>query len=238
MKLSINILTWNTLPMLQETMEMLPAELEGIESEIIIVDNGSIDGCEKIATIKNPVNLGISKGKNQGIDASHGEFILLLDGDVVPVPNSIRCLLKYMEDNPGCEALGFHPNKWCNQKNKNGQIHHEVYCNELFDVKEHPAHCCYYGMYRRGVFEKGVRFDENYGPGYGWEDLDMYQQMKALGIKQWSAHINKAAGKYYHAVNSSINNRNCLGYEKYMETSRKRSIYFKQKWEGVKAVVG
>ena len=73
-------------------------ELRGVDYEIIIVDNGSTDGCQDVATIRNEKNLGISVGKNQGIRASKGDFILLLDGDIMPVPNSIICLLKYMEE--------------------------------------------------------------------------------------------------------------------------------------------
>lgn len=243
-KLSVNILTWNNWPTLHDTLHLLAEELQFIDHEIIVVDNGSTDGCEIIAKIKNPVNLGISKGKNQGIDASQGEYIFLLDGDVVPVPNSILCLLDYVEANPECQAIGFYPNKFSNQKNKgdehdrNHEEHHEWRCNRLFDVKEHQGHCIYYGMYHRSVFDRGIRLDEKYDEvckdghpfigGYGWEDLDSYEQMKTLGIKQYVAHINHAGGKYYHAINSSIRN---MGNQEYMRTSLKRSQYFKSKWQ-------
>lgn len=228
--LSVNILTWNTFRTLVDTLEVLKQELVDLDSEIIIVDNGSNDGCEKLATIANPTNLGISKGKNQGIDASKGNYILLIDGDIVPVPNSIRLLAKHLDENKDCQAIGFLPNKFSQQQNKNGQTHfHETYCHKLEPIEEHKGHCIYYGMYRKEVFEK-IRFDEEYGVGYGWEDLDSYMQMEALGIKQYVAGINHKCGKYYHAINSSINNKGCLGFEKYMETSRARSIIFKRKW--------
>lgn len=234
LKLSVNILTWNCYEVLHKTMHILAEELRGIDSEVIIVDNGSNDGCQDLATIKNPINLGISVGKNQGIDSSNGEYILLLDGDVMPVPNSIRCLLEYMENNKYIDALGFHPNKWSNQFNNNGQKHHEDYCDKLVNLTEHGAHACYYGMYRRTVFERGVRFDEALGAGYGWEDCDMYMTMEKLGIKQYFIHINHPAGKYYHAINSSIRN---MGFEKYMETCKDRERYFKKKWENNKCLI-
>src|SRR3990167_2125220 len=165
MKLSVNILTWNTFSTLHETMHVLVKELEGIDSEVIIVDNGSTDGCQDMATIKNPKNMGISVGKNQGIDASKGEYILLLDGDIVPVPNSIKCLINWMDTHSECNAIGMLPNRFCNQKNKHGQHNHEEYCNNLFDVKPHKCHCIFYGLYNRTVFERGVRLDESYGMG-------------------------------------------------------------------------
>lgn len=226
MKLSVNILTWNTLAWTQMALEMLKAELADIDHEIIIVDNGSIDGCQDIATIKNPVNLGISKGKNQGVDASQGEFIFLLDGDIVPVPNSICLLLKHMEENPGCMAIGMLPDKFCNRTNGD----YEKYCEKLDPIEKHRGHCIYYGLYRREVFNH-VRFDESYGIGYGYEDLDSYMQMEKAGIVQYTAGINHRSGKYFHMINSSINNKNCLGFEKYMTSSMKRAGIFKQKWD-------
>lgn len=236
MRLSVNILTWNTIRTLLETLAILKEELKDIESEIIIVDNGSTDGCEKIATIKNEKNLGISKGKNQGIDASRGDYILLIDGDIVPVVNSIRCLVKHLDDVPECQAIGFLPNKFTRERNRNGAINHEEFCHKLDPIEDHKNHCIYFGMYRREVFDK-CRFDEQYGAGYGWEDLDFYMQMEQAGIKQWVAGINHKCGKYFHAINSSIENKNCLGFEKYMETSKDRALIFKRKWEHANAII-
>ena len=232
MKLSVNILTWNTVKTLVETIAILKQELDGMDAEVIIVDNGSTDGCQDFATIKNPVNLGISKGKNQGIDASSGDYICLIDGDIVPVVNSIRCLVDHLDANSDCQAIGFYPNKFTTEKNRNGAVNHETFCHKLEPVEEYRGHCIYYGMYRREVFEK-VRFDEEYGPGYGYEDIDSYMQMEALGIKQYVAGINHKCGKYYHAINSSIRN---AGFEWYMETQMKRSKIFKRKWQGVSVV--
>jgi len=229
-KLSINILTWNTLPTLNATLEILKQELMGKKAEIIIVDNGSIDGCQDLATIKNPTNLGISKGKNQGVDASKGEYIFLIDGDVIPVPNSINMLENYLDTHPECKAIGFFPDKFTNRKNTFRNEHHESYCSKLDPVRIHHGHCIYYGIYRREVFEK-IRFDESYGPGYGYEDLDSWMQMQAKGIDQWAAGMNTLIGKYYHAINSSVNNPNCLGHVEYMKSSMARSQIFKKKWQ-------
>jgi glycosyltransferase involved in cell wall biosynthesis len=208
----------------------LDNELANIDSEVIIVDNGSTDGCEAIAAIKNPVNLGISKGKNQGIEASNGEFILMLDGDVVPTPNSIILLLEYMEAHPEIEALGMYPDKWARSRSDYG---YQEYCNILDPIEEHKTGikqgwCCYYGMYRREIFDRGLRFDERFGPGYGWEDVDFAETMQSMGIKQWVCGINFKCGKYLHAINSSIR---VMGYEQYMETSKNRSRIFSEKWK-------
>jgi GT2 family glycosyltransferase len=240
MKLSINILTWNTWKTLHDTLHVLKNELKDIEHELIIVDNGSTDGCQDVATIKNKVNLGVSKGKNQGIDASKGDFIMMIDGDVVPVPNSIICLLEYMETHPDIEALGFYPDKWARNVGDYGL---QAYCDkldpvEVFKTGKGQGWCCYYGMYRRSCFDKGLRFDEKYGVGYGWEDVDFSNTMLKLGITQWVAGINSKTGKYLHKINSSIS-KDCLGdgisdrkaFERYMETSKERNRIYSEKWK-------
>ena len=61
------------------------------EFEIILVDDGSIDAslsiCKKWATKDNRItiieqeNSGVSVARNNGIERSNGEFILLLDSD-------------------------------------------------------------------------------------------------------------------------------------------------------------
>jgi len=56
-----------------------------------VIDNASLDGTKEIIKrhyprvklIENSKNLGASKARNQGIDASSGDWILALDNDVV-----------------------------------------------------------------------------------------------------------------------------------------------------------
>lgn len=247
MKVSVNILTWNCFKTLIQTMAILKRELSGINSEIIVVDNGSTDFTESfmklecqlirdditIKYIRNEQNLGICKGKNQGIDASNGEYIMLIDGDIVPVPNSVLSLVTHLDNTPECEAIGFLPNKFTLQKNRNGQINHEEFCAKLDPIEPFHGHCIYYGIYRKGVFSR-IRFDEEYGPGYDFEDLDFYMQMQEAGIKQYAAGINHQCGKYYHEINSSIRN---MGHEAYMNIRRERAAIFKRKWEGVHVAI-
>ena len=58
--------------------------------EVIVVDNGSSDGTlelvkkyPKIVLIENKENFGACRGRNQGIEASSGDWVLTLDCDVV-----------------------------------------------------------------------------------------------------------------------------------------------------------
>lgn len=236
MKVSVNILCLDTFKTLKMSLDIIKNELRFTSHEIIVVDNGSRDELYLkkdddlgVRIIRNETNQGISIGKNQGIRASHGEFIFLLDGDVVPVPGSILKLIEYMEDVPDCEAIGFLPNKFSMEPNGERFSHHEKECHTLFNPRVSPCACLFYGLYRKTVFDRVMMSEDGeFGkPGYGWEDHDFFNKMKDAGITQWVCGMNHEAGKYYHAINSSIRS---MGYQAYKESERKRSFTFNEKW--------
>ncbi|HNA26241.1 MAG TPA: glycosyltransferase, partial [Nitrospira sp.] len=81
--------------------------------ELILVDNGSADGTAdylrtvKATTILNPTNLGCAKAWNQGIRASHGAVIGILNNDILVTPGWLDALLTFMEKQGlgiGCPA--------------------------------------------------------------------------------------------------------------------------------------
>ena len=134
MKLSVNILAWNCLPYLKESLFQIMEEVTLWNSEVIIVDNGSNDGTkefvEKQLYVYNNLrynrlenNLGISKGKNIGINLSKGDYILLLDADIIPVMDSIRCMVVYLDDHKECDAIGFYPEMWSTLRNNSYNKH-------------------------------------------------------------------------------------------------------------------
>ena len=237
--ISVFILSWNNKKTIQKCAQAAFEDVKDMEHEFIFVDNGSDDGTvdligewitghlkDNFKFIRNSENKGISHGKNAGIDASCGEYILMLDGDVVAVPNSVKLMLAWLEEN-GKDALGMFPNKFSNTPD-----HAETYCNELIGFREFKCCCLYYGLFRRKIFDSGLRLsvDGEFGkPGYGWEDHDFFLRMKQKGIIQYVAHINSEKGKYFHDINSSIR---AMGHDKYIETMRSRDKQFKETWEG------
>lgn len=243
MKLSVFILTWNCLDTLKDTFENIYYETLGNDGELVIVDNGSNDGTKEFIEsryahgfmmkyIRFDENQGISKGKNAGIVACEGDYIFMLDADVDPVPNSISMFVEYLDQHPECDAIGAYPNDWTNQKNnKFGQMFHETGCARLVDPKLINRSCIYYGVFRRKMFDDGLKFntDGEFGkPGYGWEDFDFFNRFIEMGYEQWVAKINHKEGKYYHHINSSIR---AMGRQKYITTSQERNVEFKKLWK-------
>ena len=48
---------------------------------------------QALTIIRNPCNEGFCRGNNQGIQASHGDFVLLLNADVTLEPDFIQRLM-------------------------------------------------------------------------------------------------------------------------------------------------
>ena len=92
---SIVMLTYNQLEDTKICVESLFKHTTDVNYELIFVDNGStkddtiayLDGLKKehknIKTIYNKENLGFACANNQGIEISEGEYVLLLNNDVI-----------------------------------------------------------------------------------------------------------------------------------------------------------
>lgn len=91
MQLSVIILNYNVRYFLEQCVLSVQKALEGIDGEIIVIDNASSDdSCEMmkakfphIKLIENQDNLGFPKGNNIGVAQAKGEYICILNPDTV-----------------------------------------------------------------------------------------------------------------------------------------------------------
>lgn len=111
MKVSIITPNYNGLKFLDNYLNSLLNEQSYI-NEIIIIDNGSVDGSiefleEKskisnypvpIKLIKNNENLGFAKAINQGIKIANSEYLFLLNNDVELASGAIYHLINSMDE--------------------------------------------------------------------------------------------------------------------------------------------
>lgn len=108
MKLSIILISWNSLPMLQRCLTALKPVMADPDVEIIWVDNGSADHAAdfvqaeypSIHTILLPQNLGVARARNHGIRSAKGQYILLLDDDTEASEQAINTLVRHLDQNP------------------------------------------------------------------------------------------------------------------------------------------
>ena len=104
------ITTLDNLPLLQEQIDILRDEPE--ISEIVVVNNGSIDGTKKWletvsgVTVINRENEGAGPGRNSGLDAAGAfDYVLMVDGGIRPLRGSVRHMLDYLQAHPGVDAI-------------------------------------------------------------------------------------------------------------------------------------
>ena len=110
-KVSVIIPTHNCGRYLVESVESVLNQSLA-DFELIVVDDGSTDGTDKIMKpylddsrvkyIKKPERRGLSAARNTGIEASIGDFISFLDADDMFVEGKIQRQLDFFEDRKQC----------------------------------------------------------------------------------------------------------------------------------------
>lgn len=114
MDLSIIIVTFNSRVPVERCLASLAAHPPRRTHETIVVDNASADGtaemiAERFAGVRlltNAENLGYSRGVNQGMRASAGKALLILNPDIVVREGSIDRLLEFMDRTPDAGIVG------------------------------------------------------------------------------------------------------------------------------------
>jgi N-acetylglucosaminyl-diphospho-decaprenol L-rhamnosyltransferase len=124
MDLSIVIVNWNTKDLLNECLNSVLKEIKrnnDLEIEVLVVDNGSIDGSQDllklnfswVKLIVNKENLGFARANNQAFRIANGRMILLLNSDATLLSNSLQKLVGLLNNQPKACAVGplyFFPN--------------------------------------------------------------------------------------------------------------------------------
>jgi len=117
MTLSIIILNYNHKNLLKNCLKSLKEADIKLDYEIIITDNNSNDGSQEflpqlkienpsIKIILNKKNIGYAQANNQAIKLAKGKYVLILNPDVVVLPNAIEQLVEYLEKNEKVGIVG------------------------------------------------------------------------------------------------------------------------------------
>jgi GT2 family glycosyltransferase len=177
---SIVIPTYNQLSRLQRCIDSIFKYTSMADGELIVVSNGCEDGtrfylnqlgrdlpgpCGRFLAITHPEPLGYSKATNMGIEASRGDFVILLNNDVVLLEQRknvwIDELLRYTTD-PTVGITG-------------SLVLHSAETKRDFVV-------FFCAAIRRAVFERIGTLNEMFGRGWG-EDMEFCWRAEREGYK-------------------------------------------------------
>lgn len=115
-----NMINLSVIVVLYNEYELVKKSLASVykqnipEIEIILVNNSSdlsglnslLKKFSKIKYIRSKNNLGFADGVNLGIDASGGEYILILTPDMYLLPDTIKLTLNYIKKNKNVGLVG------------------------------------------------------------------------------------------------------------------------------------
>ncbi|MGI8608627.1 MAG: glycosyltransferase family 2 protein [Candidatus Dormibacteria bacterium] len=198
------VVTWNSMPLVEVAVECLRRQTQP-PFELIVVDNGSVDGTRDwlrrqpdVLLLENPANRGFAAANNQGIARASGQILLLVNADIELEPGYVEeCLAHF--SNP---AVGSVTGKLLRVRPPDiiDSTGHDVYAvgwaqnrgeelpatgfetaDEVFGV------CAAAGLYRRAALQAvalgGQVFDETYGSYV--EDVDLDWRLRWSGWQAW-----------------------------------------------------
>jgi len=221
MDLSIIIVSWNTREALKNNLTQL-LKSQGLSFEVFVVDNNSSDGTVEVLKaefpqlniIANSANHGFAKANNQALALAGGDFILLLNPDMlVDDQTTLAKALAWLKSNPQAWVAGF------KLLDSTGQILPQVrrfptladqlaiilklphffpkllsrYIIKDFDYEQASAVDSIRGSFffiRREALQKVGRLDERF---FVWfEEVDYCRRVYQAGAEVWYAPVASA----------------------------------------------
>ena len=119
--LSIIIVSWNVRDLLARCLDSIAEDLGRpaaggvpLDYEVIVVDNGSVDGSIDmlresfpwVRLVVNERNAGFTRANNQGLALSRGRHLLLLNPDTEILGDALQRMVHYLDAHPEVGILG------------------------------------------------------------------------------------------------------------------------------------
>jgi GT2 family glycosyltransferase len=111
--LSVIIINYKTPAMTEKVIRNFIAQERNLDYEIILIDNESNGHLDEnrfseidIKMVVNERNIGFAKAVNQGLRIAKGDYILLLNSDVIIEREAISKMIKYMEVDRNIGVIG------------------------------------------------------------------------------------------------------------------------------------
>lgn len=199
---SLVILCHNDGDFLRECLAGVFRHTRDVRYEIILVDNATQDGSgpylrrlakrSNVRLIENAENRFFAGGNNQGIQASTGRYVVLLNADAVVGPEWLSRMIRCAEREPSIGLVGPCTNGAVGPQlvSQPGYSTTRDFARFAQDWARHysgwwkEAHrligfCL---LVKREVIDRAGLLDERFGPG-GYEDYDYCMRARQAGFK-------------------------------------------------------
>jgi GT2 family glycosyltransferase len=111
---TVVLVSYNTVHLLEKVLAAIDTARNGLSSQVIVVDNASIDGSgellmhkyPQVELIANQTNIGFARANNQAVTCVRGRYVLLLNTDAFVSPDTLHKTIGFMDANPRCGVLG------------------------------------------------------------------------------------------------------------------------------------
>ncbi len=234
-KVSIIIVTHNSLPALDRCLASLKESLNGYGHEIITVDNKSTDGSlsaikkhfPEAQIIKNEKNVGFASACNEGAEKASGEYLLFLNPDVTVDRNAIEQLIATIQTRKDAGAVAGrmrfpdgsfqatcrHLPRWGNMIFSRGSIFSKIIRDgnsytlpDYETVTPVPAAAGTMMMIRKELFHEVGGFDKRFF--MFMEDVDLCLRLNRMGRKNYFVPTAGGVHLWGHGSNAGKLRRN------------------------------
>lgn len=212
--LSVSIVTYNCMEHLARLLSSLPAAATGLNLEILVTDNNSSDGTcayfdahPDLSVIRNPENRFFTAADNQNLRRTSGEFVAMVNPDVVPAAGALSVLVQALDEHREAGAVApLFTGPDATRQPSSGKFPTLLYClfelggiNALFpgnpiekhvmDSDTHPGHGATYDaevlygaclVLRREILERIGFKDESLI--HGWDEYDVCRRIRNTGL--------------------------------------------------------
>ncbi len=108
------VVNWNAGEHLVRCVQSLFAQADGIDLNVVVVDNDSSDGSlaglnrfsDAVQVVQTGENLGFGAGVNRGLEACEGTYVAVLNPDVILAPQALGRMVSFLEAREAAGLVG------------------------------------------------------------------------------------------------------------------------------------
>ncbi len=241
---SIIMLTWNALEYTKKCVNSIQHHAS-YPHEIIFVDNASTDGTVEYLRnlvkehsndklIENKENSGFAAGNNQGVAAASGEYVLLLNNDVLVSDGWLESLVKSLGCDEKIGMVGPITSSISGRQMVNSVPYTDDAGFHVFSQKIRKA-CCgrltpryriagFAALMKKSLYEEVGGLDESFGTG-NYEDDDLCLKIRAKG---YAVMVDESVFIHHYRSQTFIENK--IDYRSSLSVNESK---FMKKWPDV-----